>query len=265
MSEQIVSSIKTLDWAAFINRGLQYGDGIFETMRLVNGYIPLWKFHWHRLKQSAKVLELGCPEEEEILAQVKYLSDLADTSQSIIKFTLFRKNQSRGYLAQHKDSDWIIQSSPFIQPDKKSLSLGWAELKLAEQPLLSGIKHLNRLEQVFLARELERSHFDELLVCSQSGDVIESVSQNLVFFKGKNIVTPKTTQCGVSGVGLAWLKSHFDVKDIKVSTECLGEFDGISLINSIRGITPVVSFDGVKKFSTESPLHDRINRLWNDL
>ena len=264
MSDQIVSSIKTLDWQAFINRGLQYGDGIFETMRLVNGHIPLWRFHWQRLVQSAKVLQLSHPKEAEILAQIQQLSDLAETSQSIIKLTLFRKSQGRGYLAQHKDSDWILQSSTFLQTKNIPVHVGWAELKLAEQPVLAGIKHLNRLEQVFLARELQVSGFDELLVCSPSGHVIEAVSQNLVFYKGDKLFTPKTNRCGVAGVGLAWLKSHFDVKEINIQTEDLNGFDGMSLINSVRGVTAVASIDAVKKLSPKSPLHDRINRLLDD-
>nr|WP_281347616.1 aminodeoxychorismate lyase [Marinicella rhabdoformis] len=261
----MASSIKVLDWKALINRGLQYGDGIFETMRLVNGKVPLWQFHWHRFQQSAQYLNLNCPNEAEILKQIDSWFVAEEASHAVIKLTLFRQAKGRGYAAQHKDSDWILQSSPLPHENKKPFHLGLAQLQLAEQPCLAGIKHLNRLEQVFLARELQQSRFDEMLVCAQSGELIESVSQNVVLLKDDELYTPKTTRCGVSGVGLAWLKSHVTVKSVNIQVSELSSFDGLFLINSVRGISSVESVDGVKKFSTASSLHDRIEHSWNEL
>ena len=263
MSNQIRSSIETLGWESLLNRGMQYGDGLFETMRVVNGRIPLWAFHWQRLVSSAKTLQLNLPDESVFLSHISKWS--WQSPQSVIKLMLFRKSSGRGYLATHSTSDWILQAAPLPEIKKEPSSLGVAQLKLAEQPMLAGLKHLNRLEQVLLAKELFVSNFDEMLVCSQSGKVVEAVSQNLIFVKDEVLFTPDVSLCGVCGVGVAWLKKYFDIKDDDVDLEELMTFDELYLINSVRGITQVMSVDGVKKFSTNSPLHDRINRLWNEL
>ncbi len=261
--EQVKSSIDQLDWDDFLNRGLQYGDGLFETMRMVNGRVPLWQWHWQRLSDGAHRFGLELPEESCIKNHVSSLSHVA--GDLMVKLLLFRKAKSRGYGTTHEASDWVLTAHMLPKKTAQTLTLGLAQLQLGVQPVLAGIKHLNRLEQVFLANELAQTTCDELVVCSQAGEVVEAVSQNILWSKGHQLYTPCVDSCGVAGVGLAWLNQYFDIQKIKIKPSEMERFEGMYLINSVRGVSVVESVQGVKKFSTSSPLHDKIKHLWSEL
>ncbi|HYQ39977.1 MAG TPA: aminotransferase class IV, partial [Pseudomonas sp.] len=121
--------------------------------------------------------------------------------------------------------------------------------RLAEQPLLAGLKHLNRLEQVLARAEWQDPAYAEGLMCDRSGRVIEGVFSNLFLVKDGELLTPALERCGVAGVmraeilarataaGIPWRIADLDYPELLAADEVL-------LCNSQYGIWPVVALEG---------------------
>lgn len=255
------SSIECLDWQAFLNRGLAYGDGLFETMHMVKGDIPLWDLHWDRLCSSAKRLQLNPPDE----GTLKTTMNSWYAGSGVVKLLLFRQNKGRGYAADHKDCDWVIHRMPWQAETLPPAVVTSAQMNLSIQPATAGMKHLSRLEQVMLANELRTAGVDELVVLDPQGHVIEAVSHNLVWLINDQWYTADLAQAGVHGVGLTWLKSQVSVKVVSAKSEDLEQADVLCLINSLNGLRLVKEWKGVKNYATQVPIVDKMTSLWKKM
>ncbi len=257
-----MSVICSTQQPTLINRGLQYGDGLFETMRLVNGQIPLWDLHWQRLVVSSEKLHLQVPDEERILEAINNQT----LKNGLIKLILVRQSQGRGYGALHNQSVWILELIKWTdQKINEPLTVGIAEFTLGVQPALAGIKHLNRLEQVLLGRELLSSGLDELLATNVYGYLIEGVNHNVFWLKKGALLTPELSESGVNGVGLSWLRKYYKIREVKVKSDVLLDVDSLYLINSVRGLSVVRQVKGMKNYRTDDALADKMMRHWNEM
>jgi len=240
------------------DRGLAYGDGIFETMRIVYdqekqlAHIPLLSEHLRRFEVGITRLKLGVVKElidrfnndvSVILASV--------TGTSICKAILTRGIGGSGYTPlDAPESQLIIQVLNIPDyPDsyaQSGVSVKTCQTRLASQPQLAGIKHLNRLEQVLAAQELDNEQ--EGLMLDQSGHFIEGIKSNFLLFEGNKIVTPMLDNCGVKGTLRQHLMSNADSLGIQIEegiidqTRCQNA-DGLAMINSVFGCWPVSNLD----------------------
>ncbi len=265
----IAASFKLNDQAMLNNRGLQYGDGLFETMRMHLGEIPLYHLHMDRLRRGLEKLDLSPIDPVELLSKIKLNCPPEKSSSCVIKLVVFRAAQKRGYCPATRSSEWFVTVSALNELNNQdSLRLAVAKHTLSIQPMLAGLKHLSRLEQVMLAAELKKHDgVDDLLVLNTKRHVIETTYQNVIFVKGDALVTPKLNQCGVKGVALKWLKSKYKVKKKVIRINEITAFDGLMLCNSIRGFRPVSLVDGkplkdVISFGKSLPIQDKISKQW---
>ncbi|GAA4085670.1 aminodeoxychorismate lyase [Zhongshania borealis] len=240
---------------AFDNRGLSYGDGLFETV-LIRGGKPLWlDEHLQRLAQGAHRLAIPCN-----LALVKrdcsrLLADLGPKD-AILKITLTRGSVARGYSPLSADSHRIVSVSPTSPSSKEQwqegVAIGLCNTKLARQPLLAGIKHLNRLEQVLAAGEMRRRGFVEGLVQDDAGKIIEATRSNVFIARAGSIVTPLLNDCGVDGIMrqqiiLAAKRLGLKIKVAAVEMSALRNADEVFICNSVIGIWPVTKIECMHK------------------
>jgi len=228
------------------DRGLAYGDGLFETLRVVRGKAPLLALHLQRLQRGCQALHLSLPSEleDELSMAAQRLGD------GVIKLIVTRGSGQRGYaIPQHSEPSRIISASPL--PDypaahaEQGVRLYFCNTRLALQPLLAGIKHLNRLEQVLARSEWRSGEFAEGLVCDQLGRPVECTMSNLFFYAGGAWVTPELTQCGVQGVMRDWLiaslQAHGEAVQVRqVSYAELLAADEVVCCNSLFGVWPVI-------------------------
>lgn len=267
----VASSFDIHNPELWLNRALQYGDGVFETMRVHKGRIPLLKWHMKRLQHSLSSLNLDRFDQHLITAALADLEDSIKQS-AIMKLVVFRGAQKRGYQPLVKHIDWVITADAHDFNDESDvMRLAVATMKLSQQKALAGIKHLSRLEQVMIADELnQHSDCEDLLLLDNKNRVVETTYQNLVGLKEQQLYTPWLNQCGVQGVGLQWLSSEFDIKSTSIHLNQLKDFEVLLVGNSIRGFRPVKSIkmpqsNRVISFATSSSLQDKINHLWSDL
>jgi 4-amino-4-deoxychorismate lyase len=237
-----------LEWLSVKDRGLAYGDGLFETIAVSGGNPALLERHLARLGEGCARLLIDL---DLALVRAELLAFSRELGDGVAKLIVTRGDGLRGYAPPQPGSPRrILQGS-----GKPSYPAGNAELgvrlfpcatRLAEQPLLAGIKHLNRLEQVLARAEWQDAEHAEGLMLDAAGRVIEGVYSNLFLFKGGVLLTPDLSRCGVAGVMRAELLAQAqaqgmrcDVRDIGV--DALLQADEVFLCNSLYGVWPVRS------------------------
>ena len=222
------------------NRGLAYGDGLFETMRLHRGALPLWPRHLARLRAGALRLGIELPDIDFIEARIAELATGHDAG--AVKLLLNRGDGGRGY-APPADVDpvWVLSGHPLPAGIRGGLRLHWCQTRLASQPALAGIKHCNRLEQVLARAEAERAGCDEGLMRDATGNAISATSANLLVLRGGRWLTPPVEDCGVAGVLRGWLLEQGLVDVSTLAPAEVETAEALALCNAVRGILPVAS------------------------
>ncbi|MDP5072052.1 MAG: aminodeoxychorismate lyase, partial [Congregibacter sp.] len=246
MAEQLADTLSATD------RAFLYGDGVFETLLAVNG-VALWaELHLERLMLGAGRLAIAVCRDDIVAAITNALRHCKETP-SILRITVSRGEGLRGY-APSKDAGARITSSihalgrdPFASlPDAV---VATSAVVMAEQPLLAGLKHCNRLEQVLAAAEARDRDLDDVLLRRSDGSYQCSSNANIFVIKGSNLLTPSCEQCGVSGT-----RSRFIVETLapklgltatRVTLQCadLKDADALFICNSVMGIRGIARWD----------------------
>ena len=236
------------------DRGLGYGDGVFETMAVIDGQFPLWAFHTTRLQHACQRLQLPCPSIDLLHAECGLLAK--GHVRAIIKLIVTRGEGGRGYaMPAGGSATRILQRHPWPMVARDNWEPGvkvrFCDLTLARQPALAGIKHLNRLEQVMARAEWQDPTIQEGLLTDSEGCIIEAVSHNVFIVNGETVATPDLRHCGVAGVMREYILSMLREAGYspRISTlrrEDILRAEGVFLCNSIHGIWPVCAIAEIR-------------------
>lgn len=235
------------------DRGLDYGDGLFETMPIIDGNIPWLSYHLERLQQG--LLQLGFDSEARSPVRDYIRTALDDRRVTgVMRLTVTRGTGMRGYAPPDPARPTcIVQTScadSVGQPPLPPANVDLCSVTLAKQPLLAGIKHLNRLEQVLAARERQQKGLDEMLMTDTSGSAISVISGNIFLVDGSQLLTPTLADCGILGtrrrlvldelapaLGLDCLQVAMTAGDVESADEAF-------YCNSLRGYQPIGRYRG---------------------
>ena len=182
------------------DRGLNYGDGLFETLRLHRGRVCLLDRHLHRLRAGCVRLALPYPGDGVLREDIEQLAG-EHAGDAILRLVLTRGDGGRGYAPPPEAQGRRIVALhplPPVAPD--ALQVGLCTTRLGRNTTLAGLKHLNRLEQVLGAAEVAAAGWDEGLMLDEGGLVIEATRHNVFFLRSGRICTPPLTHGGVAGV-----------------------------------------------------------------
>jgi 4-amino-4-deoxychorismate lyase len=234
-----------------LDRGLAYGDGLFATMRIAKGEVRFLAEHFAKLTQGAKRLGFTWAASQALTEQ---LTKLALTQgDACVKLLLSRGVGGRGYGAPNPCLVNEVVSLSGLPPhyslwQREGVSLSLSDIKLANQPRLAGIKHLNRLEQVLIKSVELPKGFDDWLVLDNESYVIESSMANLFFINNHTVSTPVISHCGVAGMmreqliyALMDLGYNLDIKHIHYND--LAQFDHCFMTNSLLGLVDINRID----------------------
>ncbi|KPY94611.1 4-amino-4-deoxychorismate lyase [Pseudomonas syringae pv. spinaceae] len=231
------------------DRGLAYGDGVFETVAVKGGQPLLLERHLQRLENGCQRLAIAIDQVLVCTEMTRFAAELGD---GVMKLILTRGDSQRGYApAPDTQSRRILLGSPApaypVAHAEQGVRLFACQTRLAEQPLLAGLKHLNRLEQVLARSEWSDSEHAEGLMCDTSGRLIEGVYSNLFLVSAGRLLTADLSRCGVAGVMRAELLDQarnlglaVDIRDVHLSD--LEAADEVFLCNSVYGVWPVCRF-----------------------
>ena len=241
-------------------RGFAYGDGVFETMRAIGGSLPWWPAHRARLAMGAARLRIPLPSIERLDTELHdWLSLHRD---AVVKLIVTRGSGGRGYAPMlHAPPVWMLIASTLPPPMRAGgLVLRWCETRLARQPLLAGIKHCNRLEQVLARSEWDDAEIDEGLMQDTAGDVIAATAANLFVLREGRWWTPPMDHCGITGVCRGWALCAFAASERRLSVDDVESADAVVLCNAVRGILPVARL-GDRVWSPHPAVKDACSRL----
>jgi len=248
---------KRQDTISVLDRGLAYGDGLFETIAVRGNKPQLLALHWRRLETGCKRLNIPFPEISLIMDDIQQLLVHADQAQqlnSVIKVIVTRGAGGRGYRFEPEMDVTriaILSRWPAYQGTEKAAGVRCkiCETRLSSQPLLAGIKHLNRLEQVMARAEWCGNGIAEGLMLDSQGHIIEGTMSNIFFVdKDQLIVTPSLNRCGVEGVQRENIlaiadNAGFKINIADVNLSDLTDYAEIFISNSLIGIWPVTAID----------------------
>lgn len=239
---RIFRGAERIDAVPADDRGLAYGDGLFETLRAHRGMLPWWDAHWARLAHGAARLALSLPDQALVRPEAEAL--FADGGDGVLKLLLTRGSGGRGY-APPADAmpTWLLSRHP-LPPAQSAVSAIWCDIHLATQPALAGLKHCNRLEQVLARAECVQAGADEGLLCDESGNVVGATSANLFVLRDGHWHTPPVDRCGVAGICRAQLLPALDAREVCLARDAVESADAVFLCNAVRGILPLARLGG---------------------
>ncbi|MBA1149204.1 aminodeoxychorismate lyase [Ectothiorhodospiraceae bacterium WFHF3C12] len=242
------------------DRGLQYGDGLFETLAVVHGRPALWDAHMARLQAGCRRLGITMPDAGTLSEEAESLARACRAG--VLKVVVTRGSGGRGY-APPSDAEPTRLLSLHPYPDyppshwRDGVAVRVCRQRLGSQPALAGLKHLNRLEQVMARAEWDDPEIAEGLMLSQNGEVVEGTMSNLFVVSGGAAVTPPLEDAGVAGVmrGLVMERlreSGVAVREQRLNLSAVAGADEAFLTNSVIGVWPVRAFEGA---SMGAPIH----------
>jgi len=229
------------------DRGFTYGDGVFRTLAVRAGAVPLWSRHFAKLAADCRALAIEPPSEAVLRADVRLIAGrMPDCA---LRITVTRGSGGRGYASPVPAMPRrVVVASPLPEyPTEYAVSgvtVRYCTLRLAAQPQLAGIKHLNRLENVLARAEWDDPAIAEGLLCDVEGSVIEGTRCNLFVAERGVLVTPDLSRCGVAGVTRDAIielaaSNNMACRIEPISRERLEAADEVILVNSLIGIWPV--------------------------
>jgi len=243
---------KAADCIASTDRGLLYGDGLFETIAVVNGSLRHWPRHLRRLQAGCARLGIEAVDGAELAHECQSLA--GDTDKAVLKVIVTRGSGGRGYRVPDKPvatrivqlHDWPVFSSACAE---RGIAVRVCNTRLGHHPALAGIKHLNRLEQVLARQEWEDADIMEGLLLDSAGYLIEGTMSNLFLVRDGTLLTPDLHQCGVAGIMRTRVLELADQLpiDVQIGAVEMGHLraaDEVFICNSLIGIWPVIAVDG---------------------
>jgi len=236
------------DRVSAADRGLHYGDGLFETMAVFRGQPRFWQSHIDRLGKGCEQLGMPVCPQAVLLREVQTVS--AGQRSCVVKVILTRGAFGRGYVAGSPAlTNRVVCSYPWPQDPGNLVETGIrtriCDLRLGIQPALAGIKHLSRLEQVTARAEWDDNSIHEGILLDREDHVISAISSNMFLVHSGRMFTPRLDRCGVRGVMRGALLNAFRdrCEQRRITLDMLLEAEEVFVCNAVRGIFPVTRID----------------------
>ncbi|MFT3931363.1 MAG: aminodeoxychorismate lyase [Spongiibacteraceae bacterium] len=236
------------------DRGFAYGDGLFETIKVVDGHAQFLAEHLRRLERDCARLDMAL---ESATLRSEVFSLLSAKSSGVLKIIATRYSTQRGYAASSRARAerflrFYPQQFPIDIPAREGVAVRLCRQRLSEQAALAGMKHLNRLEQVLARQEWSDNAIAEGLMLDAAGRLIEGTMSNLFLVKSGCVMTPRLHRCGVAGVMRDVIMRQLSERCVPVSEtdltlDDLYAADEVFLSNSLIGIWPVRKIECIHK------------------
>ena len=232
------------------DRGLAYGDGVFRTLRTRGGRPLWWRDQHAKLAADCAALRLECPGQAMLLDEI---GQVAEAGEGVAKIVVTRGAGARAYAPpQGLAATRVVLSAP-LPPHARAdapdaIAARWCALRLAQQPRLAGIKHLNRLENVLARAEWDDVEIAEGLLCDDDGAVVGGVMSNLFWAAKGELFTPDVGRCGVAGVARSRLlraaeRLAIPVHIARFPPAAILAADEVMICNSVLGVRRIARLD----------------------
>jgi branched-chain amino acid aminotransferase len=249
---------------SILNRGFNYGDAVFETIKVSHNKILFWEDHYFRLMASMRILRMEIPMNFTLEFLEKQIFDLVQSNNSStktirIKLIVFR-NSDGFYLPDNNDVSYVMSSKTLnedfyhLQENNNVVDLYKDHYVSAD--LLSTLKTNNRIINVTGSIFAKENDLDNCLLLNTQKQVVEALNANLFLVKGNTIKTPPLSDGCIKGVmrkqiiDIIKLIPDFVFEEASISPFELQKADELFLTNVIIGIQPITKYRK-KEFNTE--------------
>lgn len=240
----------SVDTIPVADRGFAYGDGVFRTLRAEKGEPLHWRKQFNKLADDCARLNIPCPPATILLPEVRATAQPYE--RAVVRITVTRGSGLRGYAPPVPSTPLRVVdvAAQAPQPDvvASGISAHLCQLRLASQPVLAGVKHLNRLENVLARAEWTTPGILEGVLLDQQDLVIGGTMSNLFIAEGRRLYTPLLDRCGVAGV----TRSRVMALAAKAGVACHAEHlplqrvleaDEVFFVNSVIALWPLARLD----------------------
>ena len=231
---------------AVADRGLNYGDGLFETMLLSGGRVRFLAAHLERLALGCRRLQIAFPGADVLRTDIASVT--AATRAGVVKIVVTRGNAGRGYRPDPDTPSTRIVSLHDAPERTDTIRARWCETRLSRNPALAGIKHLNRLEQVLAQQEWHDSSIAEGFMLDHEGELVCATAANVFLVQAGELRTPDLRYCGIRGIMRDTVIRKATQLGMTVHAEPLRAddleaADEVFVTNAVRGVRAVVALD----------------------
>jgi branched-chain amino acid aminotransferase len=235
------------------DRGFLYGDGLFETIRVVHGRPFLWAEHMERLKAGAKFLKIKLPFSPRRLGGfARELIARNKMPDSLLRISVSRGVGTLGYSPKDTDKPTLVMSLRTLPKRDLERPPGWrlitSSIRVATNDPLARFKTSNKLAQVLARAQADNAGADEALLVNTDGLVAEATSGNVFWIKRDTIYTPPLTAGILPGVTRAIVFEiaaglNISIREKNIRLDDLQEADGVFLSLTSLGIVEVQALD----------------------
>jgi len=250
-----------VEYVSAWDKSLELGDGVFETMAVVGGEILSWDRHLARLRLGCETLGIECPEPTLLNEEIDFA--LTGQIKAVLKFIVARATQGPDAAVLRM---MLRREYPDYSGKPDGLVLRVCAHRLASQPALAGLKHLNRHDLDIARAEWDAPEIDDGLVLNTAGQVVETTKANVFAIYADNVLTtPEFKDCGVAGtmrgqvldvakeLGLQLDRSAQDWRP-----EALIDAKELFICNAIMGVRPVRELVGLARYAAPGPFTTRL-------
>ena len=241
---------------AVSNRGLNYGDAVFETLRCSAGKIYFWEDHYFRLMASMRILRMEIPMnftqeylENQILKTIEANGSIVKPYR--VKILVWRQ-QGGLYSPTTNKIDFSIACSelenPFYTLNQDHYEVALFKDHYITSGLLSSLKTNNKIIHVLGSIYAKENGYDNCLLLNEKKQIIEALNGNLFLVKGETIKTPPIKDGCLKGImrkqllGILSEMYDYDIKEVSISPFELQKADELFITNVVRGIQPITKY-----------------------
>ena len=244
------------------NRAFKYGDGVFETLKIVNSNIVFFEDHYFRLMASMRMLRMEIPEnftleylESEIFKTVS-ANDLDESAR--VRLTVFRKDGGL-YNPISNEVAYIIEVSEFVENRKQEYKVELYKDFYVYSGLLSTLKTTNRILNVVASIYASENEYDNCLFLNEKKQLVEALHGNIFLVFDNKIITPTIKEGCIKGIirkkiiDILQKNNGFTIEEREILPFELQKADELFITNSIIDIQPVTNYRK-KTYKTEVSL-----------
>ena len=242
-----------------LNRAMKFGDGVFESIRVVSGKTKYLDFHLERMQQGLNALEIDCSQGDiEILKVCIEQLLIKNEIEKEATLRIIAQRSGLGKYAPESNQVFFYIETERLSTDNYTLNREGHKLGISQNVTIypsqfSGLKTLNAIQYVMAAKEKEESNFDELILLDADGYLVEGTSSNLFLIRQNIAYTPHLKHGAIEGVMrrvvINKLKQlGLEVKETSLETSDLEQAEEIFFTNSIKGIQWVSSYSKKRYF-----------------
>jgi 4-amino-4-deoxychorismate lyase len=257
------------------DRGLQYGDGVFETMRVRQGQIRLLEYHLERLQLGCRRLQIAAPSLRGLRRELERIAERRN--EAILKLIVTRGPGQRGYRPTGRERCTRILALHALPRTVLTDAATPARVRLCVTPLglnpgLAGVKTLNRLESVMARAEWQDARIWEGLMQDVDENIVCGTMSNLFLRRGSTLMTPVLDRCGVAGVMRRWIletagELRLHATERRIRWQDLSQAEEVFMSNAVIGLRSVGVIERGRErlrysaFDTANRFRERLDSL----